>query len=247
MPAKRVKKFPFNNRGIHQGNQKAGGIGCFGAEEEGLLPSESPVTNDRAHAVDADEHRKGTSGISEAARGSPKHYRRRSHYDQHSRSTRFEDYSRNDFEQSRWHEHRDFLEDSRKRIGKEKHREENHSGISKRHRSHGRTDERRSYRREHDDAESTRATHYENGSQSSISKYKDYKSSYSVSNSSDDFRVRKDGQKLNSRDRNRRSSHENHTSGSRAQNGFDDRYNPSESDDMYEDDVFVGGKYVRPE
>ncbi|XWS58461.1 hypothetical protein CRYUN_Cryun08bG0035800 [Craigia yunnanensis] len=226
--------------------KKAGGIGCFvkGAEEEGFLPSDSPVTYDRA--VDADEHRKGTSDISEAARGSPNHYRRRSHYDQHSRSTKFEDSSRSDFEQSRWYEHHDH-EDPRRSINKEKHREEYHSGISKRHRSHGLSDERRSHRRERDDAESTRATHYESGRRSSISKYKDYKSSYSVSNSSDDFRVRNDGQKLDTRDSNRRSSYENHTSGTGAQNGFDDRYNPSESDDMYEDDVFVGGKYVRPE
>ncbi|XWS57804.1 hypothetical protein CRYUN_Cryun09bG0204900 [Craigia yunnanensis] len=114
--------------------KKAGGIGCF------------------------------VKGAEEAARGSPKHYRRRSHYDQHCRCTRFEDYSLNDFEQSRWQENRDLLEDSRRSSGKEKHREENHSGISKRHRSHGRSDERRSYRRERDDAESTRATHYESGS-----------------------------------------------------------------------------------
>ncbi|XVE90069.1 hypothetical protein DITRI_Ditri20bG0047400 [Diplodiscus trichospermus] len=224
--------------------KKAGGIGCFvkGAEEEGLLPSESPVTYDRT--MDADERRKGSSDISEAAKGSPSHYRRRSHYDQHSRSTRFEDYSQNDFEQSRWHEHRD-IEDPRRSIGKEKLIEENHSGTSKRRRSHGRSDEGRSYRRERDDAESTRATHYESGSRSGISRYKDYKSS--VSNSWDDFSGRKDDQKLDSRHKNRRSSYEYHTSASRAQNRFDDRYNPAESDDLNEDDIFVGGKYLKPE
>ncbi|XP_022746661.1 U11/U12 small nuclear ribonucleoprotein 48 kDa protein [Durio zibethinus] len=223
--------------------KKAGGIGCFvkGTEEEGFLLSDSPVTYD--HAVDADEHRKGTSNISESARGSPNHQKRRSHYDQHTRSTNFEDSSQNDFEQSRWFEHHD-LEDARRSINKEKHREEYHSGISKRHRSHGLSDDRRSRRRERDDAESTRAMRYESGRRSNISKYKDHKSSYSVSNSSDDFRLRRDDQKLDIRDRNRRSSYENQTSGSRAQNGFDDRYNPSESDDMFEDDV---GKYVRPE
>ncbi|XP_007030254.2 PREDICTED: U11/U12 small nuclear ribonucleoprotein 48 kDa protein [Theobroma cacao] len=216
--------------------KKAGRIGCFvkGVEEEGLLPSESPVPYDRA--VDADQHKKGTSDISEAARRSPNHCRRRSHDDQHTRSTRLEDSSRNG--------HHDLLEDSRS-MSKEKHRDEYHSGISKRYRSHGRSDEQRSHRRERDDAESTRSTHYESGRRSSISKYKDYKSSYSASNSSDDFHVRKDDQKLDARDKNRRTSYENHTPGSWVQNGFDDRYNPSESDDMYEDDVFV--KYVRPE
>ncbi|XP_021281789.1 U11/U12 small nuclear ribonucleoprotein 48 kDa protein [Herrania umbratica] len=216
--------------------KKAGRIGCFvkGPEKEGLLPSESPVPCDLA--VDADEHKKGTSDISEAARRSPNHYRRRSHDDQHTRSTRLEDSSRNG--------HHDLLEDLRS-ISKEKHRDKYHSGISKRHRSHGRSDEQRSHRRERDDAESTRATHYESGRRYSISKFKDYKSSYSASNSSDDFHVRKDDQKLDATDKNRRSSYENHTSGSWVQNGFHDRYNPSESDDMYEDDVFV--KYVRPE
>ncbi|OMO87846.1 hypothetical protein COLO4_20542 [Corchorus olitorius] len=220
--------------------KKAGGIGCFvkGPEEEGSLPSESPVTYERA--LDAGEHRKGTSNISEAARGSPDHNRRRSHYDQH-RSTRFEDSSSNDFEQSRWHDRHDLLEDSRRSISKERHREEYDSRASKRHRGSEQSDERRSHRKERDDAESNRAKHYESGRRSSTSKYKDYKSSYSVSDSSADFRLRKDDLKLDSRDRNRRDSYKN-TSGSWAQDGFDDRYNPSESDDMNEDD-----KYVRPE
>ncbi|KAE8713280.1 Detected protein of unknown function [Hibiscus syriacus] len=223
--------------------KKAGGIGCFvkGAEEEKLLSSESPVTYGRA--ADDAELRKGTSDISEAVRGSPNHYRRRSHMEQHSRSSRFEDYPRNDLEQPRRHEHRD-LDDQRKRTGKEKHTEDNY-GNSKRHRSHGGSDERRSRRREHDDVESTRATHYERGSRSNTSKYKDYKS-YSVSNSLDDFPLRKDDLKLGSRERNRRNSYENHTSGSRGHNGFDDRYNPLESEDMYDDDV-LGDKCVRPE
>ncbi|KAG8472845.1 hypothetical protein CXB51_034757 [Gossypium anomalum] len=220
--------------------KKAGGIGCFvkGAEEERLLSSESPVPYD--HAVNAGEHRKGTSDISEAVSGSPNHYGRRSHNDQHSRSSRFENYSRNDFEKSR--RHRD-LEDQRRRIGEEKHRED-HSRTS-RHRSHGGSDGRRSHRRERDDVEPTRATHYERGSRSSISKHRDYKSSYSVSNSSDDFHEKKNDLKLDSRDQNRRSSYENQTSGSSAQNGFDDRYNPLEFEDMYDD--VLGGKYVRPD
>ncbi|KAK8651084.1 hypothetical protein V6N13_140699 [Hibiscus sabdariffa] len=219
--------------------KKAGGIGCFvkGAEEE-KISSEPPVTYD--HAADDDEHRKRTSDIYEAVRGSPNHYRRSSHNDQHSRSSRFEDYSRNDFEQSRRHEHRD-LEDHRKKIGKEKHREDYYRN-SKRLRSHGGSDERRNHRRERDDVES-RATHYERGTRSSISKYKEYKSSYSVSNSSDDFHLKKDDLKLESRDRSRRSSYENHTSGSRAHDGFDDRYNPLESEDMYDDDV-LGDKFL---
>ncbi|KAE8664707.1 Detected protein of unknown function [Hibiscus syriacus] len=223
--------------------KKAGGIGCFvrGADEEKLL-SELPVTYD--HAADDDKHRKGTGDISEAARGNPNQYRRSSHNDQHWRPSRFEDYSRNDFEQSRRHEHHD-LEDHRKRIGNEKHRED-HYGNSKRHRSHRGSDEQRSHRRERDDVESTRATHYERGCRSSISKCKDYKSSYFVSNSSDDFHLRKDDPKLNSRDQNQRSTYENHTSGSREHNGFDDRYNPLEYEDMHDDDV-LGGKYVRPE
>ncbi|XVF57012.1 hypothetical protein PTKIN_Ptkin06aG0168400 [Pterospermum kingtungense] len=225
--------------------KRAGGIGCFvkGAVEEGFLPSDLAVTYDRS---EADEHRKGTSNILEAAGDSPRNYRRRSHYDKHTRSKNFEDSSQNDFEQSRWYEHHD-LEDPRRSTCKEKHREEYHSGSSKRHRSHGMSDERRSHRREPDDAESTRATHYESRRRSSSSKYKDYKSSYSVSNSSDNFRVRKDDKKLDTRDRYRRSSYEYHTSGSNAQNGFEDRYNPSKSDDMYEDGVFEGDKYFRPE
>ncbi|KAG4165965.1 hypothetical protein ERO13_A13G102800v2 [Gossypium hirsutum] len=220
--------------------KKAGGIGCFvkGADEERLLSSESPVPYD--HAVNAGEHRKSTSDISEAVSGSPDHYGRRSHNDQHSRSSRFENYSLNNFEQSRRHCD---LEDQRRRIGEEKHRED-HSRTS-RHRSHGGSDRRRSHRRERDDVESTRATLYERGSRSSISKLRDYKSSYSVSNSSDDFHEKKNYLKLDSRDQNRRSSYENQTSGSSAQNGFDDRYNPLESEDMFDD--VLGGKYVRPD
>lgn len=225
--------------------KKAGGIGCFvkGAEEDEFLLSDLPVTYD--HSVEADGHRKGTGNISEAARGSPSHYGRRSHYDKHTRSKKFDDSSGNEFEQSRWYENHD-LEDPRRSISKEKHREEYHSGSSKRHRSHGMSDERRSHKRERDDAESTRATHYESGRRSSSSKYKDYKSSYCVPNSSDDFRVRKDDKKLDARDRNRRNSYENHSSGSRTKNGFEDRYDPSKSDDIYEDDVSIDDKYFRP-
>jgi len=80
---------------------------------------------------------------------------------------------------------------------------------------------------------------------SGMSRYGNSRSSSSFSNSVNDVSVRKDEQKSKVEHRRLRNRYENVSSDFLRQNAFEDRYNPSESLDMYEDDLSTGIKRVR--
>ncbi|KAJ6349404.1 hypothetical protein OIU77_006899 [Salix suchowensis] len=104
-----------------------------------------------------------------------------------------------------------------------------------RYRSRARSHERSGHQRGRDDAKLTRSKDHEK--RLSSKSYVDYKSLSSGLESADG--MQRDDQKLN--------AYGNHGSNSVAQNAFDDRYDPTESHDMHEDDVYTGITYAREE
>ncbi|KAK3197926.1 hypothetical protein Dsin_021341 [Dipteronia sinensis] len=210
--------------------KQAGGIGCFekGDEEGGMFSSELS-----SHDLDADDHRKINSDSFEATRAidGPNYNRKQSWYDYDFKSTSVEDALPRDRKQSRQslHGNREHLEVHRSRIDGEKHGGEYYSSSSERRKSHDQSHERSNHQRGREDVELTRTKHDETKRPSSSrSNYRDYRSSYSVSNSSQKTR-------------------RNRSTDSHVPNAFEDRYDPSESHDWYEDDVVNGDNYVRPE
>ncbi|KAJ6697305.1 hypothetical protein OIU85_003654 [Salix viminalis] len=110
-----------------------------------------------------------------------------------------------------------------------------YSRSPERYRSRSRSHERSSHQRGRDDAKLTRSKDHEK--RLSSKSYVDYKSLSSGLESADG--MQRDDQKLN--------TYGNHGSNSVAQNAFDDRYDPTESHDMHEDDVYTGITYAREE
>lgn len=202
--------------------KEAGGIGCFEKGDQGCrtLPSKTP-----AHDVcmGVDDGRTSDSDLFQAARGSPNYYRKQSHHDRDIKSASIKDSLTRDCERSRQGhvQHRHLQEQSS--MDREKH-SDYYSRSTGRHRSR-----ERSNRRELD-MELTGTGHRGVERQSSgCSKYCDYRPYYSMSNS------------------HRRRRHNDHSIDSLVQNAFEDRYDPSESHNMDEDNVSAGGKYINPE
>ena len=186
-----------------------------------------------AHDLDADDHRKINSDSFEAtrARDGPNYNRKQSWYDYDFKSTSVEDALPRDRKQSRQslHGNCEHLEVHRSSIDGEKHGGENYSSSSERRRSHDKSHLRSNHHRGREDVELTRTKHDETKRPSSSrSNYRDYRSSYSVSNS-------------------RQKTRRDHSTDPHIPNAFEDRYDPSESHDWYEDDVVNGNNYVRLE
>ncbi|KAL5835175.1 hypothetical protein ACOSQ4_014672 [Xanthoceras sorbifolium] len=206
--------------------KQAGGIGCFEKvdEEGGMLSSDQS-----AHDLGADDHRKSVSDSFEATRDGSNYNKKQSWYDYDFKSV--EDALPRDHKQSRRgrHGHREHVEDHRSSIDGEKHGREYYSSSAEIRRSHDQSHEQSNHCREREDAELTRTRHNEiKRPSSSRSNYRDYRSSYSLSTS----------HKRNRHDRN---------SDPHVPNAFEDRYDPSASHDLYGDDIVNGNNYVRPE
>ncbi|GAV69731.1 zf-U11-48K domain-containing protein [Cephalotus follicularis] len=227
--------------------KQAGGIGSFvkGAEERGILPSESLAVHDITTNFQLN---KSYSDSLDAVNSD--NCRKQSQYNNNNNitSTTWEDSSSNDYgRQSQSlqgrHEH---LEYSR-REDRGKHGGEYRSEILERHRSHGRSHERSNGRRERSDAEFTRNRHHDLKRQSSsMSNHRDDRVFLPVSKNVNDSIVRKGSQNLELKNRHQRKTYGNHHSDT--QNTFDDRYDPSESHDMYEDDGgYTGNQYNKLE
>jgi U11/U12 small nuclear ribonucleoprotein SNRNP48 len=211
--------------------KQAGGIGCFvkGTEDRGMFPSESPSAHDSS-TITVDEPRESDYA---ATRGSQYNDRTQSHSDYSKSSKSWKDASSlKDYEQpsgslNEHHEYvdlRSFSRDTRDR--------ENYSRSSGRYDSHGRSHVRSCHRREREDLEVTNTRHHEIKQPSSVMLKNHYsRSSSSASNSVNDSSAKKDEQNSKVENRRRRNTYENH------RNAFDDRYIPSESHDMYEDDL----------
>ncbi|XP_070665311.1 U11/U12 small nuclear ribonucleoprotein 48 kDa protein-like [Malus domestica] len=212
--------------------EKGGGIDCFekGTEGKGSIPFEQPSARDIT--MDAE---KATKTSYESAGGTPYHSRKQSHSsDAILSATAMNTYSEDCEKPKRSLEGRhEYLEDQRS-VSRDMHDTGNHSRSPESHRDHGWSDRHTRNRRERDDLEVTKTKHHETKmSSSSISKYKDNRSS-SQSNSHQKSKVRRD-----------RYTYENHSSNSMEQNTFDDRYDPLEPRDVYEDNLSTNRKYAR--
>lgn len=223
--------------------KKAGGIGCFvkGTEDGGMFLSESPSAQDITTSVDE------PIGSSYAGNGGSQYNNRtHSHSDYIKRSKSFKDASPKDYEQPRRSLHEHHVNVDQRMVSQSKNDRGNYSRSPERYKSRGRSHVRSSHLLEHDDLEVTRIQHREIRQPSSgMSRYDNSRSSSSVSNSVNDISVRKGEQKSKVEHRRPRNRYETVSSDFLGQNAFEDRYNPSESLDMYEDDLSTGVKGVR--
>lgn len=216
----------------------AGGIGRFekGTEEEEMSPN-PPSAPD----VTVNELRKVNSHSSEATRTTSNHYQKESYPDHNSRSKTSKDVLPQDYEQQGRsnHGHHEKLE-YRRSANQDRHGRE-YSRSPERHRSHARSHERSGHQRGRDETKLTRSKDHEK--RSSSKSYHDYKSLNSGLESADG--MQRDDRKLDVRDGHLRNAYGNHGSNSVARNAFDDRYDPTGSYDIHEDDVYTSITYAR--
>lgn len=206
--------------------KQAGGIGCFenGNQGCGTLPSKTPAHN---VCMGVDDGRTSDNDLFEAVRSSPNYYQKQSHHDRDIKSASTKDSLTRDCERSRrGHvQHGHLREQSN--VGREKHGDY-YSRSTEKHRSRDLSHERSNQRELDMELTATGRRGVERQSLGS-SKYCDYRSYYSTSNS------------------HRRRRHKDHSTDSLVRNAFEDRYDPSESHNRDEDNVSDGGKYIKPE
>ncbi|KAL5540581.1 hypothetical protein UlMin_043530 [Ulmus minor] len=199
--------------------KQAGGIGCFekGSAREGTLPSKSSYVSDITTDVDMPER----SNYDSCTAGDNRRKQSRSDYSTQSTTSR--DASDKYYDQPRrgHHSNLDYPEDQNHRSARrDKHGKEYYSRSS----THVHSNERNRPRREKDELGAT-GTKYNHTKRESSSRDRSYSSSRS--NSHHELKVGERWQ----RDR-----YESQSSDSIAQNTFDDRYDPSDSHDKYDDD-----------
>ncbi|KAG5224177.1 U11/U12 small nuclear ribonucleoprotein [Salix suchowensis] len=204
----------------------AGGIGRF---EKGTEEEEQSSKPPSAPEVTVNELRKVNSHSSES-----NHYHKESYPDHNSRSKTSKDLLRQYYEQQGRSNHGQHEKLEYQRSANQDSRRE-YRRSQERYRSRARSHERSGHQRGRDDAKLTRSKDHEK--RLSSKSYVDYKSLSSGLESADG--MQRDDQKLN--------AYGNHGSNSVAQNAFDDRYDPTESHDMHEDDVYTGITYAREE
>ncbi|XP_057962841.1 U11/U12 small nuclear ribonucleoprotein 48 kDa protein [Malania oleifera] len=219
--------------------KQAGGIGCFvkGADKGAMFPSEQIFAHDVT--TNADELKKSGYHPSEASMGQHHDHSRRSHSDYHFKPTRFGDASPKDYDKEKrnTHGHDGHLEN--RRTSKDRCGGEYYSRSAEKHRNHGRLHEWNGYQREQDDMKVSRTKHHEiSRTSTEFHDSRSYSPTYSVSNST----VRKDSGRSEIKDRRRRNTYRSDRSDSVIRSPFDDRYDPSESRDMYDDDISSGRK-----
>ncbi|XP_008218377.1 PREDICTED: U11/U12 small nuclear ribonucleoprotein 48 kDa protein isoform X1 [Prunus mume] len=213
--------------------KQAGGIGCFekGTEGEGSFPFELPS----APEITTDAE-KPTKSNYDSAGCSPSHSRKQSHSSYYAiDSATSKDASAKGSKKLRrsLQGHHHYLEDHRS-DSRDRHDMVKHSRSPESRRNPGWAHGQIRHHRERDDLEVRKTKHREiSWSSSSISKYRDNRSS-SQSNSSENSKVRRD-----------RYTYENHSSNSVVQNTFEDRYDPLISRDIYEEDLSTNRKYAR--
>lgn len=195
---------------------QAGGIGCLakGADEAGKSTTERPLLHDTSMDVDGPSNSVYSS--SEITREWPHSYKEQLHSPSSTRSSRFENESPEDHKQprrdsSRSHEH---LEVRRSVVRDRRYSREYSSKTP---------DRQRSNYCSHD--------HHTN---------RGYGDSYSRSRARTD-RPREEGDGYSEKkDRHQRHSYRDHRAHTVTSNEFEDRYDPSESRNMYEDDISFG-------
>ncbi|OVA12978.1 hypothetical protein BVC80_1157g16 [Macleaya cordata] len=238
--------------------KQAGGIGCFvkGSAENEMFAAGSLSVHDMTAA----NVLKSNKDSSEPSRGESHDCGKQS-YSNHNMSARIEDpppkdhISRNgglksshSQQRRESHVHRESIEDHGRSIRKNKQEKEYGSRSPERYRSHG-SHEHHRHRRERDEREGSRSKYNKGGSVSSHrSRYRDSRSFSSVSNLASDLSEGKNDQISEVNDRHKGRTYGRHRSESVRQNAIEDRYDPSGSDNRYEDsydDISSGRKYVR--
>ncbi|KAJ4846122.1 hypothetical protein Tsubulata_000816 [Turnera subulata] len=209
--------------------KQAGGIGIFEkTEDEGTSPKPSsiPDSSMRVHKPG-----KGNSESSEVIMNAADENTKQSRYDHNIGSTGWKvDLSQEYEKQVKGHHGRHEPQEHWRSTSRDRHDRDNHSRYSRRHKSHEWTHKHTADRKEQEEV--TRSE--ERGKKSSSkSSYHDYKSSSFMPDSA--INIRKDNKKLDARDSRSRHSHWNHTSKSLPQDSFEDRYDPTEYNDIYED------------
>lgn len=189
--------------------KQAGGSGCLpkGAEEAGMLASKTSSFHDSS----TDNELKRSE--------SPHGYKKHIISNNSTKSTRFKEEPPEDEKRHIRDSHRQnaHIEDQ---IGERNiHVREYYSRSPERQRSYDRTSEQ-------DDAEMSRK-HFPKSSNRSHSRSREHNS----------HRRDQVDQNVEEKDRKRRSRQRNHRSDSVTRHEFEDRYDPSRSRDMYEDDV----------
>ncbi|KAI8539541.1 hypothetical protein RHMOL_Rhmol09G0191100 [Rhododendron molle] len=194
---------------------QAGGIGCLvkGADEAGKSITEPPLSRDIS--TDVDGRSNSVYNSSEITREGPYSYKEQLHSPSNTRSSRFENESPEDHKRRR----RDssYLEHLEARRSVDRNSRYSREYISKT------PDMKRSNDRSHD--------HHSN---------RGYGDNYSRSRERTDRR-REEGDKYSEKkERHQRHAYRDRRSDSVASNEFEDRYDPSESRNMYEDDISFG-------
>lgn len=222
---------------------KAGGIGCFTKEtEDGSFPSEPHSAHDITTNVDGP-----TGSRYEANVGGKYNNRQQSYSDYSKRSESFKEASPipKEFEQQRQSLRKHHEDLDKKFFNRNKNDMDNYSRSSGRYKNRGQSHMQSSHLLEQDDLEVTRIPHLEvRQSYSGRTRYDDGRS-YPVSDSVNEFSVRKDERKSKVEHRWQSNRRGNVSSDILGQNAFEDRYNPPQSPDMNEDEFPTGKQYVR--
>lgn len=213
----------------------AGGFGCSldEAEESGkVTPEPIPV-----HGISADNlMEKGVNNSSEVSSEYPPSDRKPLLSHKNIRSSRIKDESPEDFKQYIRDSlrHHDVVEDQNS--DRNKHDREYYSRIPEKQRNNGRSRQQGGAQGQRDETEVCR-------------KYSSRSPERNYSRSHDRTSHRQDRVDQLSEDkaRRRRTTDRSHRSDSVSHHEFEDRYDPSESHDMYKDDLYFGSKYVRPD
>ncbi|KAI3996696.1 hypothetical protein MKX01_040996 [Papaver californicum] len=193
----------------------------------------------RHHRDRDDQEESGISARKEL--GTPKDYTSRSSDAQHS-------HTRQGYES---HGHHEYLEDHERSIRKNKQDKEDRSRCPESYRSRV-SHERHRHQRERDDREGSRSSKYDKGSSVSShrSRYHDKRSISSVSNPATDLSEGKNDQISDIIGYKKRRTPERYRSGSVRESVIDDRYDPSGSNNGFEDandDPHLRSQYVRPD
>ncbi|KAE9451234.1 hypothetical protein C3L33_16870, partial [Rhododendron williamsianum] len=194
---------------------QAGGIGCLvkGADEAGKSITEPPLLHDIS--TDVDGRSNSVYNSSEITREGPYSYKEQLHSPSNTRSSRFE----NEYPEDHKRRRRDssYPEHLEARRSVDRNSRYSREYISKT------PDRQRSNDRSHD--------HHSN---------RGYGDSYSRSRERTD-RQREEGDRYsNKKERHQRHAYRDRRSDSVASNEFEDRYDPSESRNMHEDDISFG-------
>ncbi|KAG7970260.1 hypothetical protein I3843_07G073600 [Carya illinoinensis] len=210
--------------------KKAGGIGSFAKEAEDgeMFPSESPSAHNITSRVDNPAKSDYAS-----TRGSQYNNRTQPESDYSSKKYKSSTDAKG-YEMPRGSLNECPQNADQRSLGWDKRERENPSRSPERYKSHGQSHVQSSHRRERYDLKVTSSWHDKNKQRySGMSKYHNNRSP--VSKSVNDLSVRKNAQKSEVEHRQRGNTLGNDSSDFLVQIPFEDRYNPTESPDMYED------------